>query len=80
MVYKSPIRDHGETKRMNMRSYHAGPAMNRRPNLVITAAPRGMPRNAATLVATTEYEIGAMSFSSLMTLRKKIASGAKRTI
>lgn len=54
MVYKSPMSDQGEAKRIKTRSYHAGPARNRSVNLVNTAAPRGMPRKAATLVATTE--------------------------
>ena len=45
-------------------------------NRVTMAAARGMPKNAATLVATVEYEDEIGVSESLMTLMKRIASGA----
>ena len=44
------------------------------------AAPRGMPRKTATLVATMEYEIDLAAESPLMTLMKRMASGSLSTI
>ena len=49
-------------------------------NRVRMAAARGIPRNAATLVATVEYEGEIVEFEWLMTLMKKMARGAKSTI
>lgn len=49
-------------------------------NRVTMAAARGMPKNAATLVATVEYEDEIGVSESLMTLMKKMASGANKTI
>lgn len=49
-------------------------------NRVMMAAARGIPKNAATLVATVEYEGVIVECEWLMMLIKKIAKGANRTI
>ena len=76
MVKSSPINDHGAAHFKNILPYHDWPAILRRVNRVRTAAARGMPRKTATLLATVEYEISSVPSSRLMTLIKKIASGA----
>ena len=45
-------------------------------NLVKIAAPRGIPRKTATLIATVEYETVMRPLEWLMTRMKRIASGA----
>jgi hypothetical protein len=47
---------------------------------VMMAAARGIPKNAATLVATVEYEGVIVECEWLMTFMKKIARGANKTI
>jgi hypothetical protein len=43
---------------------------------VTIAAPRGMPRKTATLVATVVYELVTLDLAWLITLMNNIASGA----
>lgn len=44
------------------------------------AAPRGIPKKTATLVATTEYEMVCAAVSPLITPIKRMASGAYNII
>lgn len=52
MVKRRPISDQGATQLRKTRSYQDGLKTVRRVNLVNIAAPNGIPRNTATLVAT----------------------------
>lgn len=54
MVYSRPISDQGAIHFMNVSSYHVGLVSFRTANRVRMAAPSGMPKNTATLVATVE--------------------------
>lgn len=80
IVKRSPMRDHGLAHFKKMLSNQAGLKIARSVNRVTIAAPRGIPRNTATLLATTEYDIEISSLEWLMTLINRRASGAKRTI
>jgi len=75
MVYSSPISDHGATHLRKVFSYH-WTLMARIPKRVTIAAPSGIPRKTATLVATVWYETEVELLAPLMTLTNRIASGA----
>jgi hypothetical protein len=79
IVYSKPMSGQGEANRINT-SYHSGPASVRRTMRIIIAAPSGIPRNAATLTATTEHDILTPAASWPITRMKKTASGAQSTI
>lgn len=66
--------------RKKTRSYHSDPAILRREKRVMIAAPRGMPRKTATLVATVEYDTSREPSSPLITEIKNTDIGAYRAI
>ena len=68
--------DHGANHFRKVFSYHSGLINFRSVRRVIIAAPRGIPRKTATLVATVSYETATVPFSRLITLIKRMASGA----
>lgn len=67
--------DHGASHFRNVSSYHLGLVSARTPKRVIIAAPKGIPKNTATLVATVEYEVSTVEEPPI-TLRNKMLSGA----
>ena len=79
IVYSSPINDHGASHFKNCCSYQLGEIF-RSAMRVTMAAANGMPRKAATLVATVEYDGEMLDSEWLMTLMKKMARGANSTI
>lgn len=76
MVYKSPIRDQGATHFRKTRSNQLFFVKRRKIRRVRIAAPSGIPRNAATLVAMVEYDGVIAELEWLITLMKNIANGA----
>lgn len=76
MVNRSPIRDHGDSHLMNTSLYHLRPAILRIMYRVTIAAPRGIPRKTATLLATVEYSMDMVPSARLMTFMKRRARGA----
>ena len=72
--------DQGASHFRKIWEYQAGPASQRTTRRVSIAAPRGMPRNTATLVATEEYDMASVVVSPPMIWMKKTASGAYSTI
>lgn len=54
IVKSSPIKDHGETHLRKTESYQEALMRLLIASLVTMAAPSGIPRNTATLVATVE--------------------------
>ena len=80
MVYSRPISDHGAIHFRIIWSYHVGLVSLRTANRVMMAAPKGMPRNTATLVATVEYEAFTVVEELPIIRRNRMASGAYRII
>ena len=80
MVYSRPISDYGAIHFRNVWSYHVGLVSLRTANRVTMAAPNGMPRNTATLVATVEYEVFMVVEESPIIRMNRMASGAYRII
>ena len=80
MVYSRPISDHGAIHFKNVWSYHVRFVSLSTANRVMMAAPNGMPRNTATLVATVEYETFTAVEESPIIRTNRMASGAYRTI
>ena len=80
MVYSRPTSDHGETHFTKVWSYQVGPVRMRTANRVRMAAPKGMPRNTATLVATVVYEAVTVAEDVPIIRMKRMASGAYKTI
>lgn len=78
MVNRSPMRDNGLIHFRNTWSYHRALVVQRRTKRVRIAAPRGIPRNTATLLAAVLYS--NVMVSPLMTSMKNTPIGAKRTI
>ena len=76
MVYSRPIKDQGARYFKNVSSYHFELVNHLMANLVTIAAPSGIPRKTATLIATVEYEIEIAEVEPLMTRMKNTASGA----
>lgn len=71
-----PMSDHGATHLRNTRSYQSFFVIARSTIRVRIAAANGIPRKAATLVETVEYE-GVIPLEEwLMTLMKRMARGA----
>ena len=61
-------------------SYYSGLTNFRNVRRVKIAAPRCIPRKTVTLVATVSYKTATVSSSRLMTLMKRMASGAESII
>ena len=80
MVYSRPISDHGVIHLKKAWSYHVGLISLRTANRVMMAAPNGIPRKAATLVATVEYEAFTVVEELPIIRMNRMASGAYRTI
>lgn len=74
------MRDHGLRYLRKVFSYHCGLTSFRIAKRVRIAAPRGMPRKTATLVAIVEYETLTVLPDLPMTLMNRRASGAYNTI
>lgn len=70
------MRDHGAANLRKTWSYHFALKSFRSENRVTMAAPSGIPRNTATLLATVEYWTSSAPLSRLMTLMKRMARGA----
>lgn len=75
-MYRRPMRDQGATHLRKTRSYQSPFATFRTIKRVMIAAPSGIPRNAATLVAIVEYDGVMPDLEWLMTFMKKMAKGA----
>lgn len=64
----------------NLRSYQSLPINFLKENLVIMAAPRGIPKKTPTLFATGAYSTWTLSVNRPMTLMKRSARGTTSSI